>query len=843
MHYPGASQDPGTHEASMPDLEIKKSGKGRRENPRESTSREPNKLRRERRTYSFSPGRNDSIRVPKDIHRQHPVPPLPKNMRRNTEGMVPGTNEKDWQRVPTLHKRSRNGSPRRRSSKKRKEDHDREAEVRAMSSSIPTRAATEYGFAGRPMKKDSKRMRGGLGRNFTNPSSDISLPVPESLHSSMSSGSERRALYKLKGMDLFAPRPTIRYADNPRYAPGITGWGSDDESKKRRVTGGEPIPEEVIKAKKRIDDLADDLDAGDLRELMERDTRRRERKKLSDQEKMQRRLTRRAEKQKVAEAEAAANGTSPPKNMERGVMGRELVGLGIDPVTSTRRASDASARRRGKRPAELELQTPETSPQKPASNFQRSESLAGSDGASPTEEQEPVIATARLARLSRASLSPPSSPKGHKREDSSISQMMELAKAPTSVTSVPSAPAVPEQPLRTEPSRTSSELSTSKPRHLSWTSFFKRNSKTKRGSIPSSFSNTSRESTAASATPLPYAYSTARASVSSGVPKRTMSRFREDLPENRMPISPPDSRVQSPDTDVVPQNLAALTEKKSGRGSLDTPSPFGEQSRTRYDTPTSGYRSPEATRNRDIPGRSNRSVIPSPEPTAALSQSLASIDSEASWLSGRPRAGSKRSSAQVVPHPIRDSASSLQKRYNEYSESAEELGIAEDEYFGRLTPGPEEEFGKFSKRRASGNPMPSSDEEDGGSLGSPGEKFGAVGKRPRVVHSESRAKSREGILNDFDNDSDSDVPGDTPTESHGRSSFELGRESKSDEPTLARATSVNLGKGHVRHLSAGSARLLDVKPRASGESKRLSVDPPRPSTDSKRLDAVEGDMA
>ena len=214
-----------------------------------------------------------------------------------------------------------NGSPRRKSSKKRKEDYDREAEIKAMSTNIPTRAATEHGLAGRPVRKDSKRMKAGLGRNFNNPSSEISLPVAESLHSSMSSGSERLASYKLNGLDLFAPRPTIRYRENPRYAPGATGWGSDDESKKRRVTSGPPIPEEVIKSKKRIDDLADNLDAGDLRELMERDQRRRERKKLSDQEKMQWKLTRRRAKQEAAEKEAVLNGTSPPKNMERGVMG------------------------------------------------------------------------------------------------------------------------------------------------------------------------------------------------------------------------------------------------------------------------------------------------------------------------------------------------------------------------------------------------------------------------------------------------------------------------------------------------------------------------------------------
>ena len=40
-----------------------------------------------------------------------------------------------------------------------------------------------------------------------------------------------------------------------------------------------------------------------------------------------------------------------------------------------------------------------------------------------------------------------------------------------------------------------------------------------------------------------------------------------------------------------------------------------------------------------------------------------------------------------------------------------------------------------------------------------------------------------------------------------------------------RATSVNLGsKGHVRNFSAGSARLLDLSPRPSGENKRNTLE-------------------
>jgi len=146
----------------------------------------------------------------------------------------------------------------------------------------------------------------------------------------------------------------------------------------------------------------------------------------------------------------------------------------------------------------------------------------------------------------------------------------------------------------------------------------------------------------------------------------------------------------------------------------------------------------------------------------------------------------------------------------QFSESAEELGIAEDEYFSRLTPGPEDQH--KIQGHSTDNPMPSSDDEEGGSLASPTSvqsKWGAVGRHPTVVHREPRAKSREGLLNDFDQDSASETPDspDSPNPNNG----------------MQRATSIDLGKKHARHMSAGSARLLDLKPRPSGDHKRDSL--------------------
>ncbi|CAD6448563.1 98e3f37a-1065-4299-96ea-fd1ce54f7775-CDS [Sclerotinia trifoliorum] len=724
MHNAGTQPDPGRHDGSElnPSLVPERRLSRRDTQRRRKSSRESKKLQKpeRQRAYSFSPGRNDSIRVPSDAHRP-PVPPLPANVGNGEETTIgvtgqQGENLMDCERVPTLHKRGAAELSRRKSSKKRKEDHNREEELKAMVSFMPHRPAVDASSSGRPMKRDSKKMRNGLKGNLQNPHSDISLPTAESMLSSVSSNSERQRSWRISALDALAPRPTIRHSENPRYAPGVTGFGSDtSESQKRRVSDRMHIPEEVLKANKRIDELADDLDARELRELMERDQKRQEKKKVAERLKAERRLTRKQEKQKADEAAAARYGTPPPDNMERGVLGREVVGLGIGTsavtTSSKRRGSDTWDSGRGKRPADAFL-----------SDSIAHETPFADENLTSSERAEPFLGTAEVSTIGKANISPPASPRAHNRGPSNMSQVMNLDRSRT-----PSPPK--KQRIETESVKQPVEGKTSQ----SWTSFFRRNKRLSRASTPS-FSNTSRETVQTG--PPPHLAYAPMVRQTSNIPKRTMSKFREDLPE--LPISPPDSRVQSPEADVVPPIRTDYPDKRTSlRRSLE------EQ--RRHDTPISAMRLRDST-----PTSGHRSTdIPSPEPPTLLSQSLASIDSEGSWLSGK-KTTSKRGSAQMTLAPLRDSASSLQQRYKELSESSEELGIAEDEYFSRITPGPEEE--NMMKRQSNGLPMASSDEEDGGSMKQspiPEEKtkWGAVARHPTVVHRE-RAKSREGLVDE-----------------------------------------------------------------------------------------------
>jgi hypothetical protein len=273
---------------------------------------------------------------------------------------------------------------------------------------------------------------------------------------------------------------------------------------------------------------------------------------------------------------------------------------------------------------------------------------------------------------------------------------------------------------------------------------------------------------------------------STGAPKRTRSRFREDLPE--MPLSPPASRVQSPEAEPP---MPVLTEQKIREM---------EQLRSigvRYDTPTSGHRSIET--NRLTPSTMER-VHVSPSPEAGMSMSLASIDSEGSWLSGN--VNSRRAA-------IRDSIRRAnQREQNENNidsptnSTDEDLGIVEDDYMTRLTPRRSSNPDIMARR--SGEGRPSSDEEE---LADDGEmKWGAVGSQPKVVHRWTM-KSHEGLLEIESEEEESPTSPVSPSQ---------------ELANVQDARSVNLGRGHVRNFSAGSAKLLDITPRASVDARGSS---------------------
>jgi hypothetical protein len=780
---------------------------------------EPKKLQRRQRSYSFSPDRPESIHVERKKSRRGkhgaaPVVAAPsgadvaRRRTRGKDGYGGGDHEKGWQafgddtfaRVPTLHNK-RDGEhlmPRKMSSKKRRRnDQEREAEIKAMSNFVPVRPAAEDWTAGRPMKKDSKRVKIGLGLGFgggskndwdrMNRSSDVSLPTPESIHSSLSTDSEYVS-FKVSALEALAPRPTLRYAVYPRWGPTTTESGSGPmrmPSQRRKLSERGPIPEATLKAHKRVDDLADDLDASDLRELMERDQRRREKRRQTDQDKMERRLARRAEKQRAAE------GDRPPMpNLERGVLGREAVGLGINPASavvtsSKRRATDEPPK--DQVPAGDEMD--HDSRHQPLEAFHRTTSIPLETPFPTAKPEEPVPPVPRSPKMKRFLRSKTSRSKSPTASDEKLQSSMDLRKRSGSSTS--------RGPL-------------------SWTSsIFRWVSRHKRSTGgPSSFSNTSRDSMAINQLPTPAVNSLnsvnsiAAHKLSRGVPRRTMSRFREDLPE--LPLSPPDSRNQSPEAQPIPIP-STIIEASPAVGSQPENITFGSLPQAQR----SGETTPRTSVRRSIeesgptPSTISRAdgAEVSPQPH---SMSLASIDSEGSWLSGRLR---KRRSSGIpdtisvrVQHSLQEERSSNNSPTAESNGPGDDVSIVDDEYLSRFARTSHER--SAWNRKSTGEARPSSDEGEDARWGEVAEQH------PTVVHAASRMKSREGILNSLEDDESED----------GEDEDGAVPDLRKNDSGLQRATSVNLGKNHARNFSAGSAKLLELSPRASTDGNRTSTD-------------------
>lgn len=734
-----------------------------------------------------------------------------------------------------------NTPQRRRSSKKRKDDDRlREEEIRAMNSSpipIPKRAGDGI------LRKDSRKRR-----NMTSMiGSNVSLPHQESLHSSMSGMGEQRG-WEVGNLDIFNPRPAIRLSGAAQYTSHGSFLGHPPTSRDgvEKSRDKRPVTRDSARKRQTIGKEADDMDASDLRLLLERDAKRKERRMKEQQAKLDRKLRARAgSNKKRREAEEARREQemreradqeprarammTPPSDVHPALRGQPVfeqeapVGLGIeesratpfeDQTHATPTTEELGTANTGTYLDYKELAKPQQDPfadplpsPAPENDTQRLD-MPGAFTPVETPMEDPTVETAKAVRLSqhmsRAS-SPPLSPIESRQGTPSISQISSSLRQERTA-SLPEAPPV---------LGALDERRTSEPKRVgAWATFFRRGGtnlkKQDDAASPrsqTSFQNTSRESMSRGPIPahlLGEQQTSAFQRRKSGTPTRTQSKFREDLPE--MPMSPPDSRVQSPDVPDLPVGAAAIAaahgRKRSSKQDPAAPSNRVSDSAvsTRYDTP----------------------VSPSGRARGLVSASMASVDSEGSWLAS---GGSMKRASLQSGGPSR--MGSLSQRRNEFSASYEELGGDRDaEYLKRNTPSPDPAR-TLGKKRVSSSVLTGADEESeyGEETASPPPNaenpltvHDSVRRKPTLVHRDPIARSREGLLTDF---------------SAGESATIEGGESISDpdspigESQVHRATSVSLGRGHVRQMSAGSAKLLDLPP-----SRRQSVSPATRDRDS-----------
>lgn len=196
----------------------------------------------------------------------------------------------------------------------------------------------------------------------------------------------------------------------------------------------------------------------------------------------------------------------------------------------------------------------------------------------------------------------------------------------------------------------------------------------------------------------------------------------------------------------------------------------------------------------------------------AMAGSLASIDSEGSWLAGP---GNRQSIQSAL------SRSYSKRNAEQFTGSYEELG------------GPDTDAEIVNRnitsrsRKVSSPTLGGADPEEESEEDIPTEKeaeaptvLGSVRRKPTLVQRDSRLKSREGLVSEYAAEENAAVEQseasetfETPAETPLRegSDDEMDFPHTSPEPQLERATSVQYVGRHSRQFSAGSARLLDVR--------------------------------
>ncbi|EER38293.1 conserved hypothetical protein [Histoplasma capsulatum var. duboisii H88] len=676
---------------------------------------------------------------------------------------------------PTLHGRRSSTEPamlRRKSSKRKRNDYARELEIKNMTSHVTVlrrpstvSPATQWWESNKRGARNIKSAHGAV-------SSQMSLQVDSGRSSPFDM---EPCSFKISSFAALAPRPILRYAEPPRYGPESRDHSRASTGKERRQV----IPAEDLTRISRIQDLADDMDASALRELMERDRRRKEMKRIADQQKLQRKLQRRADLQREQERR------NPPVPSQLPTSGYSVgVGVGRPPIPEPRSADNVAVAI----PDRVSSDTVEAVPS--SGSWLRDPSKESLRGTTSSPKNKPLSSV-----NSGSALRGRSSVISHDISMSSMSRRHSIepvhgAKGPDNAanshaletTGRPTANILRDFELQKRHSNNAGKLSTS------WTTFFRRGGtrfrrqNSERTKTPSEISSPPRDSfqrinqQAAQTQPVPLPE---RSYMRPGMFPRNQSKFTEHFtdPVNDFP-PPPGRDFQSPSGPHLSFSVArSPAAAGADRSSVATP----EQ---RAYSRSSGAGSPETNAE---------SIL--------LAHSLASIDSEGSWLSGRP---SRRFS-----HPPKNSSSANSTRdildvYAEYAEDDRDRTrhlTADDRDHGRRPPLLLEEMDQGEETFHAG-----------------------VGKRALLVRPDYRPFSNNANIIIDDNLKNLYME----TEGVGAGGAQSDAESASPVSALGadsevrRATSVDLGKQHVRHISAGSAKLLEISRRAS-ETRRLSA--------------------
>lgn len=645
----------------------------------------------------------------------------------------------------------------------------REEEIRVMSAQgySSKRSSVHSDFAA---PRENKRGSRTFGRSKSDKrDSTISLPVQgTSERSSISDGNG----WEFSALGFFNPRPSVRYSGIMQHSSSVpTGLGLPQHRLERLP----PVSEHnTKKSRSKISDLADDFDASDLRVLMERDRRRKEKKKSADFDKLDQSLRRiRAEEERNTEGDRSSHITG---------LSSQVVDEPTDvhPAFRQRPAANEAARTTAAvgqpplSPVSLkdELIKPSVVAAMAASASTEPHNDSNLTTRNPKELQESTLPSSSTdkssedappaAAFATQTLSPPQSPnRNHPAERPSP-----LRKEFDSSTDV--APRVPPKDRQEKDERRTS-------RGGAFAQFFRRGGPAKTAERPNSemsFSNTSRESM--SRQPLPAHLSATKAPDAkrhgSAVPVRKQSIFREELADS--PTASPESKVKAFDATVAAANSVQATRQK--------PSPaLATTLESTQEAPTTSQ---------------NESPI-----DVAMTASLASIDSEGSWLTGRHP--STRSVRKSYHSQLRSSIGSLNRHSRAEgggNASYEDLSMTEEDLVRKPPMSP------MTDAASTIGELPDRQDDEGMVT-----RQHTNRKTPTLVHRDPQHRSREGLVADYLAGPISPDPSRPGTAMSALMSG--GSDSDRDmESSMMNGEAVEIGHGHARQLSTGSAKLLYI---------------------------------
>ena len=557
-----------------------------------------------------------------------------------------------------------------------------------------------------------------------------------------------------------------------------------------------------------------DLDAPALRELLERDRRRKEKKRQEEQERLQRRLQRRADRQREEERRAAARSRSAqPAGDDRMVEGEEewrgRSRLADPSIPSSTGAPDFVADVQH-HPDPIQDSRAPSEPKAEAGSWLRDssrESHRMSDGSTR------VIGTLdnRSIRGSHSgNLGAHDSGVAWSPERKASHDTYSRSQGSLSASQIFGGRGSTSDISRTGDS--DRRMSDASGKRQAWSSFFRRASLRRKkksidqGRAPASdFSNTSRESfSRLQSQPGPPPPIPERNFIRTSGLRHTQSKFTEHLGDH--PISPTDSHMQSP-TLGVPDSVDRSPD----------PDEMNLDERDSRTSPIS-FSNAERDGERSSRHRSWETNSPRASPENAFSQSLASIDSEGSWMSGK----FLRHLSQTANNSVRRSGGSTTNKtdpVDENGEFQEGDDVTSDEYLARLATGTQEQprDSPTELRRASS-----------GAIGPDCDQRSGMSPLPDSVHDNKQEKRG------FENGRRRPKlvrPGMQPQPPEDVTMKRASPDSYTTSPTeegtpveIQRATSIDFGRQHARRISAGSAKLLDIPARASIDLKALSAD-------------------